>query len=82
MPTTEDLTHTYTYVQMEHVCNLDKKTIRRMELSGAIPPPVRIGTGRRKRVRFLAATVRRWLALGCPKAADFARQAAEEGGAR
>lgn len=54
---------------LSHQLCVSEKTVARMIAAGRLPQPVLIG----KRRRWPRATITRWIELGAPSAADFAK---------
>lgn len=55
---------------------------RQPDEPGSIPHVLLPSTGRRRAVRFVPGTIRRWLELGCPPIRDFERLREGERGRR
>lgn len=51
--------------QVAGLLNVSRRTVYRLVDGGKIPPPIRIG---RRMLRWVAATIRDWMAKGCPVA--------------
>jgi predicted DNA-binding transcriptional regulator AlpA len=68
MPAVEAL---LTKTEVGRLARLHVRTIDRMVSANLIPEPIRVGTGRRRRVRWRASVIDQWLRLGCPDRATF-----------
>lgn len=49
-------------IELARLLDMSVRTIRRLDCSGKLPRPVRIGGA----VRWLVAEIEAWLAAGCP----------------
>jgi prophage regulatory protein len=49
-------------IELARLLDMSVRTIRRLDCSGKLPRPVRIGGA----VRWLVADIEAWLAAGCP----------------
>jgi len=53
--------------QASQLCGLSERTLARLSQAGAMPRPVKLGTGRNSAVRYSRRELLAWIDAGCPR---------------